>query len=237
MLIGSGMLAKAFAPLCDALPDMWLHAAGVSNSGCRDEFEFERERARLLDSLSRGTDAHVFVYFSTCSIYDPHTRESGYVRHKSEMERLVAGHPRPLIVRLPQVAGRTPNPHTLLNYLYARISRSERFPVWKNAQRNIIDIADVVVIVRKLLENPLTWGGTVNIANSRNYPITEIIVALEAATGKDALVDIRDEGGAYEIDTARIAPIVRQLGIAFGDEYLPAVIHKYYGADGTGAAA
>lgn len=231
MLIGSGMLARAFAPVCDAWPEVWIHAAGVSNSACQDRSEFERERLRLIDSLESGSDASAFVYFSTCSIYDPHTCESSYVRHKMDMECLVAEHPRSLIVRLPQVAGKTPNPHTLLNYLYARVSRSERFAVWENAKRNIIDIVDVVEIVRKLLDDPLIRGIKVNVANSRSFPIAEIVSVMEKVTGKAAVVEIRDEGGAYEIDTTLIVPIVRQLGMAFDDQYLPAVIGKYYGAN------
>lgn len=62
------------------------------------------------------------------------------------MEALVTHHPRHLILRLPQVAGRTPNPHTLLNYLYARISRGESFRLWRNARCNIIDVDDVAAI-------------------------------------------------------------------------------------------
>lgn len=234
MLIGSGMLATAFAPVCDTLPGVWIHAAGVSNSACQDHSEFERERVRLMNSLDSGVDAAAFVYFSTCSVYDLHSCESRYVRHKIDMENLVAEHPHSLIVRLPQVAGKTPNPHTLLNYLYARVARSERFAVWKNAKRNIIDIIDVVEIVRKLLDDPLLRGIKVNVANSRSYPITEIVSVMEKVTGKSALVQILDRGGDYAIDTAFIVPIIHQLRLTFDDQYLPAVIGKYYGANAVG---
>ena len=80
-------------------------------------------------------------------------------------------------MRLPQVAGKTPNPHTLLNYLYARISRSESFTLWRNARRNIIDVEDVFAIAREVLNDASLRNTTVNIASPVNYPMTDIVKA------------------------------------------------------------
>ena len=93
----------------------------------------------------------LFVYFSTCSIDDPSLQSNRYVSHKRELERLVRERDRYLVVRFPQVAGDTPNPHIILNYLYARISRSERFDLWRSASRNVIDLDDAVRIVHDLV--------------------------------------------------------------------------------------
>ena len=142
MIIGSGLLAKAFTRRYADSAAVWIYAAGVSNSSCSDETEYERERERLTKALADGAAADAFVYFSTCSIGDPTAANSFYVRHKIRMEALVATHRRHVIVRLPQIAGATPNPHTLLNYLFARVSRSEAFTAWRNASRNVIDIDD-----------------------------------------------------------------------------------------------
>jgi nucleoside-diphosphate-sugar epimerase len=233
MIVGSGLIAKACAAgLKDAgSPDVWLYAAGVSNSGCRDASEFERERSRLLEALEAGKHAEAFVYFGTCSVYDPETSDSPYVRHKLEMEKLVAEHPRFLVARFPQLAGRTPNPHTLLNYLYARISRSEKFTVWTKATRNIIDVDDAVSIVSKLLEDRKLRNITVNIANPMNYGIRHIVASMEKAVGKPAHFLEEDKGEAYAIDVSTIQGITRELGLAFDDQYLFRVIQKYYGKE------
>lgn len=231
MIIGSGLLARAFAPHA-AAPDLWIYAAGVSNSACTDNREFERERSRLAEALRGGAGAQAFVYFSTCSADDPDAAASAYVRHKLAMERLVASHPAHIVVRLPQVAGRTPNPHTLLNYLHARIVRSERFTLRAHATRNVIDIDDAVAIVMRLLRDPARRY-TVNVAAPESQPVPLIVEAMEAATGKVAIAERLASGAAYEIDTARIRPVVAELGLSFGRDYVFRVIRKYYGPAGA----
>src|SRR3954452_3643005 len=105
MIIGSGLIARAFAARESALDSICIYAAGVSNSTCRDALEFARERERLGAALAATATSNRFVYFSTCSIDDPWSASSAYVAHKVAMEVLVRGHDNHLIVRLPQIAG------------------------------------------------------------------------------------------------------------------------------------
>lgn len=229
MITGSGLLARTFAPDFANARDVWVYAAGVSNSGCKDPAEFDRERMRLSNALAEAADAKAFVYFSTCSIGDPAAVNSDYVRHKVAMEGLVAAHPGFIIARLPQMAGHTPNPHTLLNYLYARISRSERFVAWKNATRNVMDVEDVQAAVARLVDGP-DRQITVNVANPLGNSVSEIVHTLEKVTGKTAVVDWRDTGAGYAIDVGALSPIYRELALRFDNEYLLRTIRKYYGS-------
>jgi len=229
MLIGSGLLARAFAPAFSGRNDVCIYAAGVSNSGCTDLQEFERERKRLADGLLQFNRADAFVYFGTCSVGDPDVQNTPYVRHKLAMEHLVSEHPRHLILRLPQVAGFTPNPHTLLNYLYARIARSESFQLWRNANRNIIDVDDAAAISRQLIANASLRNTVINIANSASYPMTTIVAAMEKAVGKRAVYEVFDRGSGYTIDIQPILPFLDAAGVKFDTEYLERVIGKYYG--------
>jgi nucleoside-diphosphate-sugar epimerase len=228
MIIGSGLLARAFDPYASRLDNAVIYAAGVSNSSCRDAQEFERDRSRLNDTLTKIVDDRLFIYFSTCSIDDPWSRERAYTRHKFALETQVRRRRNSFIVRLPQVAGKTANPHTLLNFLYARISRSERFDLWRNATRNIIDVADVARIVVELLSNESVAGETFNIANAQNSSLTDIVRTMEITTSRHAIYNDLDEGGDYAIDTTRSADAASRCGIAFGDDYLLRTIQKYY---------
>lgn len=229
MIIGSGLIAKAFVARFDEPSGFWIYAAGVSNSSCVDHYEFERERSRLSNALRAGAHAEAFVYFGTCSVMDPKASSSAYVRHKVEMERLVSAHPNFIVARLSQAAGRTSNPHTLLNYLHARVSRSERFMVWKNATRNIIDIDDVASIVMQVLNDPQARRITINVASSVSSPIADIIAAMEKMIGKPAITEEVDDGAAYDIDISQIGPIISKLGLLFDSTYISRVIWKYYG--------
>lgn len=148
------------------------------------------------------------------------------------MEQLVSGHPRHLILRLPQVAGKTPNPHTLLNYLHARIARSEAFCLWRNARRNVIDVEDVVSIARQLIVDTSVRNRTLNIANLINYPIVNIVSAMERVVGKRAIYDVVERGSEYSIDVSAILSVLDNVGIKFGADYLDDVIGKYYGMSG-----
>jgi nucleoside-diphosphate-sugar epimerase len=229
MIIGSGLLARTFAPEYSHRDDVCIYAAGVSNSNCKDAHEFERERQRLLAALKQAGRDTTFVYFGTCSVADPEACDTPYVQHKLAMEHLVSKHPRYLILRLPQVAGKTPNPHTLLNYLYARISRSESFNLWRNARRNIIDVDDVFAIARELLNDDKMRNVAVNIANPVSYSMPDIIQAVEYAVGKTAIYEIAERGSGYPINIDVIRPILDRIAVRFDEGYLKRLSRKYYG--------
>ena len=228
MIIGSGLLARAFHDEFFQREGVCIYAAGVSNSGCADLDEFARERQRLTETLKQTERTNTFVYFGTCSVVDPEMQTSPYVQHKLAMEQLVLMHPGNLILRLPQVAGRTPNPHTLLNFLYARISRSEKFNLWSKAKRNIIDVDDVVRIATHLIADRTIRNRPLNIANSVSYSMLEIVRAMERTLDKSAIYDVADRGTEYSIDINPISAILDKHDIGFGCEYLARTIDKYY---------
>jgi len=229
VIIGSGLLAHAFPRAFLQREDICIYAAGVSNSSCTDLYEFARERRRLEEALQVAMSVDAFVYFGTCSIADPDAINTLYVQHKLAMEQMVRAHPRHMILRLSQVAGRTPNPHTLLNFLYARISRSEAFDLWFGAKRNIIDVADVASITQQLVLNNSARNTTFNVANVVNYSMMDIVSALEHVVGKPAVYNIVERGSDYFIDTSTIDSVLRSAGVEFGDSYLQRVVGKYYG--------
>lgn len=228
MIIGSGLLARAFSQFRDR-GDVCIYASGVSNSSCVDEYEFNREREMIQDTLSSLPDDTVFIYFSTCSIYDPTMQKKAYVKHKLEMEKIVSSIINYVIFRLPQVAGKTPNPHTLLNYLYARIVRGERIYVWENARRNIIDVDDVVSLSNVFIDDPRSRGIILNIANPYTYTMMEIVNAFENVLKKKAVYLKEDKGGAYPIEVQRLLPFLNRAMTKFDDKYLENIIYKYYG--------
>jgi len=229
MIVGSGLLARAFAPHAERLDGVCIYAAGVSNSSCVDATEFERDRVRLEKAIAELPPSMQIVYFSTCSVHDPWSQSKAYTRHKVEMENLVRTHTNHLVVRLPQIAGSTPNPHTLLNYLYNRIVRSERFELWQRATRNIIDVVDVANVVGDLLRNTPMQSATVNVANARSVPLPEIVSAFEAATGRKAVFHTVDRGGDFPIDVSPITESLQRCGVHFDDGYLNRTIERYYG--------
>ena len=229
MIIGSGLLARAFSPQFANSVTSCVYAAGVSNSRCSDQREFDREHDRLVKAMAQYKSADLFLYFGTCSANSPLESTSPYVRHKIKMEKIVTEHPQYLILRFPQTAGRTENPHTLLNFIYSRIARSERFQVWKNARRNIIDVDDIVRITVGLALEEGVRRECINVANFSDNAMVEIVELMAKVVGKNAIYDCVGKGDAYPIDTRRIREVSPRCGVVFGPKYLELVLRKYFG--------
>jgi nucleoside-diphosphate-sugar epimerase len=227
MIVGNGLLATAFAPRFASDRALTVFASGVANSRETRQAEFERERDLLQHTLQA---APVMMYFSTCSVHDPELSQSPYVQHKLAMERLIqeAGSQH-AIVRLPQVVGLSANPHTLTNYLYRQISAGERFEVWLQARRNLIDVADVVAIVSHLVAASQITGASLNVACSFSVPVLDIVRSLEALIGRAARFDAVMAGAHYDLDTNQAQAAAAQIGLVFDEHYVDKLLRKYYG--------
>ena len=227
MIVGQGLLARAFAPRYMDDPRVTIFASGVSNSREADPDAFERERALLAPLLDGRTRV---VYFGSCaSAMADASAATPYMRHKRAMEELVAGSPDGLVLRLPQVVGSTPNPNTLTNFLRDHILNGSPFTVWANAERNLIDVDDVVAIGTHLID---TAGSRSNrafsVASADPLPMPAIISIFEHVLGRKAICSTEPLGGPLRIDAAAAFAAAGKLGIDLGRGYAEAVIRKYY---------
>jgi nucleoside-diphosphate-sugar epimerase len=231
MIIGRGLIARAFEGKYLQTSDVVIFASGVSNSQCSDEKDFERERMMIKDSLSKYKDAK-FIYFSTTSIFDEDLQSSPYVEHKCNIEKFLLTHPtssRILILRLPIVAGITPNKHTLLNFLVDKISLGLEFKVFANAFRNIIDIDDIVRICNVLINSNTLKGRALNIANPNSIRMIDLIPLIESIVGKKAIFSLVDKGGGQpKIDISETISFIKLSGVEFGQDYVYEALKKYY---------
>ncbi|MCP9750917.1 NAD(P)-dependent oxidoreductase [Ferruginibacter sp. HRS2-29] len=227
MVIGNGMIATRFESYGtnDAFV---IFASGVSNSGNKDSSGFEREAGLIKKTIS-GNPGKQFVYFSTCSIYDPSLVESDYVIHKKQMEELIislTGHF--TIFRVSNPIGNTGNPYTMLNFFIRHIMGQQELTVWQNASRNILDLDDMYSACDKILQDGGTAGQIINIANPSNYSVPEILLALETHFGRKGIYNFVEKGNGPMVDTSFVSRIFRQLNITFTGEYLPSLLNKYY---------
>lgn len=224
MIIGNGMLARAFAPDYQDKPDLTIFASGVSNSRESRTTEFAREQALLQETCA---SAHKIVYFSTCSVHDPELATSAYVQHKLAMESIVSDHPCYTIFRMPQVIGHTPNPHTLSNFMYQHIMQGKPFPIWRKARRNLIDIDDVVRLANFFLQQT-DQQLCVNIACPFSISMPELLAIFERVLSRTAQCEFIEAGGEYQIDTHACSVAAAAIGLSFDARYLDHLIAKYY---------
>lgn len=229
MIVGKGLLALAFEPHFGENSGVILFGSGVSNSLETRLSEFERESALLTDWLAR--EASRFVYFSSCGVAADDAELTPYMRHKQSMESLVLSASNGLVLRLPQVVGSTTNHHTLTNFLRDRIVSGEHFTVWARAERNLIDIDDVVKIGVRLATEVPAQTAAVSIAATQSMAMPEIIAIFERTLGKVANCSYEERGGPMVIDTTVVKSMSTSLGVDLGYGYIEHVIDKYYAVD------
>ncbi|WP_158883188.1 NAD-dependent epimerase/dehydratase family protein [Rhodanobacter sp. L36] len=228
MIIGKGLLACAFGPYLEQRSDIVVFASGVSNSLETRLEEFAREEALLRERLD--TEARRFIYFSSCGITDAAPNLTPYMQHKRAMEALVLSASRGLVLRLPQVVGKTNNPHTLTNFLRDHILSGQHFKVWSSAERNLIDVDDVATIGVQLAIDLSPEPAIVSIASTHSKLMPEIVEIFERVLGKAANCSYVLKGTPMIIDTAQAESIGKKLGIDLGVGYIERVIQKYYGS-------
>ncbi len=180
-VIGNGMLAKAFMAVNVIDNDLVVFCSGVSNSNETSEVQFAREKALLLDT-TKTFPIRKIVYFSSCAAGSV---ESPYYRHKQAMQDLIqAGAQRHLIVRLPQVVGKTKN-KTLVNFIAGSVKNLTPITVFADARRNLIDVDDVVRLTLHLagLDNM-----AINVTNSSMVAVEEIVRMISDILGMAPII-------------------------------------------------
>ncbi len=227
MVVGSGMIAKRFSNYAEN-KEVIIFASGVSNSSTHDADAFKREADLLAETTSRNPDS-TLVYFSTCSIYDPSLQASAYVLHKLAMEAFIKqGATSYLIFRVSNPVGFTHNKHTVLNYFIEHISQQQAFILWEYASRNIIDIDDMYRLCQYFISDSKYCNQIINIANPVNYPVLNIVEAIEKHIGIKGYYAIAAKGSSPLIDTSSIQPFFSKLGIEFHKDYFEQLLAKYF---------
>jgi hypothetical protein len=228
MVVGSGMLAKAFSPFARD-SRVVIFASGVSDSSETSADAFQREKDLLLQTRAAHADA-LLVYFSTCSVHDPDRRDTPYVRHKLELEALLASSSQPwLVLRLPLALGTGHRGRTLGCFLYDRITRNEPFEVWAGSTRYPIDVEDAFRIATRLIADRSNWNRVIEVA-LRAFPVLEFVRVMESITGKKADFTLIDKGEHYPLHCPEVERLAGELHLDFSEAYLERVLRKYFAA-------
>ena len=207
-----------------------VFVSGISDPLETDESEFNRERQLLSDTRNAKPDA-LIVYFSTCSISDPHRIETPYVKHKLKMEQLLSEAAGPwLILRLPLVIG-PDNAAKAFSYLLGdRKQSGQNFKAWEQAIRYPIDLFDVVRLTMHLVGDPVYFHQIIDVA-LRGYSATEVVRTVEKLHGTTTQIELTaDACSDHELDLRLVHRIAEELGIEFDESYLDRILTHYAGS-------
>lgn len=225
MIIGRGLLASLFIE--SDREDVIFFASGVSNSLEDNPQEFLREENLIKKTMEENPDK-LFIYFSTCSIYDSSKTGSDYVLHKLKMEQLIKNSCKKyLILRVSNAVGNGGNPNLLMNYLIRSIKNNETINVHTKATRNLIDAEDIKNITFQLLEKS-DFNKIINVAYLYNYSIIEILEMVERFYDIKLNLNLIKNGSGYDVDIPDVEDYFRINDLNDKESYLCGILEKYY---------
>lgn len=225
MIIGNGLIASLFTN--NDRENIIFFASGVSNSLEKRPEEFLREENLIKNTIAENEEK-IFVYFSTCSIYDSSKTGSDYVLHKLKMEQLIKKLcPKFLILRVSNAVGHGGNPNLLMNYIIRAVKNNETINVHTKATRNLIDVDDIRNITFEILEKQ-SLNKIVNIAYIQNYSIIELMEIIESYYNRAIKTNFIKDGSGYEISIPDIENYYIKNQKTSKENYLIDILRKYY---------
>ncbi|MSP53880.1 MAG: glycosyltransferase [Gammaproteobacteria bacterium] len=227
MLIGSGAIADRFSEF-ELQTKYLLYVGDINHSSICDSKVIRAEEVSLVKALQTHPKCR-FIYFSSCSIVDEEAQKTEYVQHKIRMEEFIrASAENFLIVRLPQLLAISDTKSSLVNTLVDAIINERRFDLWKNAQRNLIDIDDVHAVVTLILTKNLLKNSTVDVASTCQTTVLQLVQEIERFFGTTAQYTLVDRDSIQAPNVTSIQPILDELCINFSDTYIQTGLRKYF---------
>ena len=225
MIIGNGLIANLFRE--NDRENVVFFASGVSNSLETDKSAFLREENLIRKTIKENPNK-IFIYFSTCSIYDSSKNGSSYVNHKLKMEQIVEELANQfLILRVSNAVGKGGNPNLLMNYLVNAFHQEKEITVHTLATRNLIDADDVKNITLKFI-NENSFNKIINVAYLENFSTKEILEILEKHFNKTAKTYLVKSGQSYLISIPEAEAYFAENKLTEKKEYLLRIIKRYY---------
>ena len=208
MIVGNGLIANLFKN--EDRENVVFFASGVSNSLETEKSAFLREENLLRKHLTENPEK-IFIYFSTCSIYDSSKNASLYVNHKLKMERLVEELAKKyIILRVSNAVGKGGNPNLLMNYL-----------------ANLIDADDIKNITLELIDQG-RLNQIINVAYLENFSTLEILEILEKFFSKNAKTELHKSGQTYKISIPEVEQYFIKHQLTNKENYLVRILERYY---------
>ena len=226
MILGNGMIASAMKTIENT--NFIFFCSGVSKSNEIDESAYLREKELLAQYYDT---TKCLIYFSSYFVNFESYLAQRYYLHKLEMEHLIQENFKLFkIFRLPQVVGYSTNKHTLTNFLHNAIVSNLSINVYQGAQRNLIDLDDVVKVIEYTNQNNLFMNQSVNLIATQNYKIEDVIDVFEKIIGKKAIQNIQpNQEKKFDILLSKeLTQIYNLFKINFDENYLYAIVIKYY---------
>ena len=235
-IIGNGMIARGLLRYSADINDAVVFASGVSDSTLKDQQEYDREYQMLCRVIQDCEQRDkTLVYFSSGgTVYGkrneerkedaPLFPETVYGRHKVRCESvIISSGGRYLIARLPTVVGQTKSRTQLIPVLIKQAMEGH-VTLFKDAERDIIGIADVARIITAILKK-LKRNEIVNVASGISVSVSDIFSAIQNNLGVKPIIKIISGGDKQRFNIDKLHAYCPE--ITFAMDYYRNVIQNY----------
>jgi nucleoside-diphosphate-sugar epimerase len=230
-IVGKGFIAKNLFKIKKKIfySGYIVYAAGISNSNTKSKTQLLRE-IKSFKSFSEINSSKKIIYISTADITNNLKNKSRYVKNKLKIEKMIKKlFKNYVILRLPQIIGKSNNKNTLINYFYYRIKKNKKIKLITNVKRNILDIDDVVKMIKIIIMNKKITNKIITLSNKYSSKPIEIIKILEKKLGKKGnIVFKKSLKENWRLNFSKNIIYFNKANIHFDSNYLVKAIDKYY---------
>lgn len=206
-----------------------LFSSGVSNSGEKDEKNYQKEAELVKSNLAKLISPGCFVYFSSTSIFNPLKKNNPYVLHKLKIENIIKDSKQNyLIIRLPNLVGFSTNPNTITNYFADSIRLGRTISLNQKAFRHLIDASDLPGILSDVKNKFGTNKNLINIETDKPISAHQIILFMEEALQKKAIINPTSEKEDMEKINLHLGGASLNYIWKLRDDYHKSLLKKYY---------
>lgn len=218
-IIGNGMIARSF--ISYNIENICIFASGISNSIKINEEDCKREYRLLKNTVKKNKK--VLIYFSTTSVNNSNTL---YVKHKIKIEKYITNNTKDyIILRLPNVVGKTKNKYQLLPYMYDKLINKQNIIIKKNVYRDLLDVDDIPKIVDYLMIKKIR--GIINVSLNNIIEVIDIVKYLGKINNiTPKVIEEECESSSFTFDKSVSDEIILSVEGLQLDPYK--IIHKYY---------
>jgi nucleoside-diphosphate-sugar epimerase len=152
------------------------------------------------------------------------------VKNKIQIERLIKKKFKNyIILRLPQIIGKSKNKNTLINYFYFNIKNNKPLVLIKNFKRNVLDIDDILKLLKIIVYSKRTKNKVIILSNKYSVQPIDIVKIFEKKMNKIVNYKFKKiKKQIWPLYYQKNAHYFKKAKITFDRNYLLKTINKYY---------
>lgn len=230
-IIGNGFIAKNIYKIKNHIKKSGytIYAAGISDSKLNSKKDLKREIESIVSFSIKNIYKKV-IYISTADVVDNLKKNTNYVRNKIKIENFIKKKFKHFIIlRLPQIIGKSKNKKTIINFFYNNIKKKKNLIILRNVKRNIMDIDDVVKIIKVIIFNKYLNKNIITLSNKYFVKPIDIIKIIEKKLNIKAKYSYKNTAKQkWKLDYKKNFKFFKKANLRFDRNYLSKKINKYY---------